>query len=77
MADEIHAPWTPEQVDAINRYQTFADQPLICSRTRDLHQGHRVVLIARRDGMHCSDPACDYRQGWVLDYMAKRRTGVA
>ena len=69
MADEIYAPWTWQQVRAINSYQTRADFPLICSRTRDRHQGRYVVLIARADGMHCSDPSCDYSQPWALDYM--------
>lgn len=71
MADEIQAPWTPEQIQAINCYQTSAEHPLICSRTRDLHQGWRVVLIARRDGMHCSDPSCNYRQNWALGVHAR------
>lgn len=70
MADEIHAPWTPEQVQAINRHQAAAEYPLICSRTRDRHGGLRMVLIARRDGMRCSDPSCDYQQSWVRGYMA-------
>ncbi|WP_327066805.1 hypothetical protein [Kitasatospora sp. NBC_01302] len=75
MADEIQAPWTPEQIRAINSYQTAAEHPLICSRTRDIHQGWHVVLIARRDGMRCSDPSCNYRQNWALGHMAAPREG--
>jgi hypothetical protein len=63
MADELQAPWTPDQIAAINTYQTNADLPLICSLD---HDGWHMVLIAHRDGMHCSVPECGYRQVWGL-----------
>ena len=68
MTDKIHAPWTPEQVAALNRFQQYGGMhPFTCGRD---HHGTNVVLMARPDGWHCSDPACGYRQDWAHAFMA-------
>lgn len=64
----IHAPFTPAQVEALNRYQSHGNMhPFTCGNA---HDGASVVLIARADGWHCSDPLCDYRQDWAHAFMA-------
>lgn len=71
MPDIIRAPFTPEQVDALNRFQR-ADgmHPFTCG---ELHVPGAPILIARADGWHCSDPygeECGYTQDWALAVMA-------
>jgi len=68
MTDQhITAPFTPEQVEALNRWQEHGPgHPFTCPRSR--HAVH-VALIARTDSWHCSDPACDYRQDWAHPLM--------
>lgn len=64
----LPAPWTPEQVHALNAFQSGSGMhPFACGRD---HGGHHVTLIARADGWHCSAPPCDYRQDWALRFMA-------
>lgn len=61
MSDKIVAPWTDEQVAALNRFQTsgFVHE-FTC---RDDHGANSRVLVAHRDGWHC--PSCSYRQNWA------------
>lgn len=68
MTDTIRAPWTPEQVENLNRFQQQGGMhPFTCGN--DQH-GVNVVLMAHRDGWHCSDPGCSYRQDWAHAFMA-------
>lgn len=68
MTDLIRAPFTPAQVEALNRYQTHGNMhPFTCGNDRGRSN---VVLIARTDGWHCSEPLCDYRQDWAHAFMA-------
>jgi len=56
----IFAPFTPEQVSALNRWQASSYvHPFTCP---DNHQGDRN-LVAREDGWHC--PTCSYQQSWA------------
>lgn len=68
MTDMIRAPWTPEQVAALNRFQAEGGMhPFTCGNTHatpDLH------LVAHTDGWHCWLPDCDYRQDWAHRFMA-------
>ncbi|MER6350603.1 hypothetical protein ABT186_01805 [Streptomyces sp. NPDC001634] len=68
MTGKIYAPWTPEQVSALNRFQQRGGMhPFTCGKD---HHSVRVVLMAHRDGWHCSDPECGYRQDWAHAFMA-------
>lgn len=71
----LDAPWTDEQVEALNRFQASGvmhgftcggsvhdNQPLGTSRP---------LLLARRDGWVCVGGVdCDYRQSWAHSFMA-------
>lgn len=68
----LRAPWTPEQVHALNAFQSGSGMhPFTCGRD---HGGQHIALIARTDGWHCSEPSCDYRQNWALTFMADPST---
>lgn len=70
---KIRAPWTPEQVNALNAFQSGGGMhPFTCAAD---HHGTAMALIARTGGWHCSAPTCDYRQGWAHAFMADP-TGV-
>lgn len=57
----IKAPWTPEQVANLNRFQKFgAFHPFTCPG----HEGDGDrALVATPDGWICRH--CDYRQDWA------------
>lgn len=65
----VRAPWTPEQVDALNKYQHNRSwHPYTCSNRGD--GNHRMdglhdlgILIATADGWIC--PYCEYTQSWA------------
>lgn len=68
MADAILAPWTPEEVAALNRYQSnVMYHPYTCGNRGD--SGHKQwgndtgTLLATEDGWVCRD--CDYTQDWA------------
>ena len=74
----IRAPWTPEQVEALNRYQNDqSKEALTCGSVsahsldpKYPHMGYEGrVLVAKKDGWHC--PSCSYRQDWAHDFMAE------
>lgn len=62
--DKIRAPFTDEQIEALNAFQECrCYHPFTCgndSRHRD--------LIATKDGWICLD--CDYTQQWAHGFMA-------
>ncbi|MGE5510507.1 MAG: hypothetical protein ACM31O_04545 [Bacteroidota bacterium] len=76
----IKAPWTPEQVEALNAYQRSGRfHPFTCGNDR-FDQAHAVytitnglsdygILIATEQGWIC--PCCDYRQDWAHAAMAQ------
>lgn len=60
------APWTPEQVAALNaRQRDGSYHPFTCggNRTDANHLDGEGVLVATPDGWVC--PYCDYRQNWA------------
>jgi hypothetical protein len=68
MTDQIHAPWTPEQVAALNRFQAEGGMhPFTCGND---HATGALHLVAHEDGWHCWLPDCDYRQDWAHRFMA-------
>ena len=67
----IKAPFTPEQVEALNHWQHSGKiHPFTCggNRTDELHLDGQGVLVATREGWVC--PYCDYKQDWAHDFMA-------
>ena len=64
--DKLDAPWLPEQVEALNRWQRRGDvHPFTC--VNDHGEAGRD-LIATADGWICR--CCDYRQTWAFSVMA-------
>src|SRR4051812_19774913 len=65
MTDRLHAPWTPSEVDALNRWQrACVVHPFTCP---DDHGGADRALVATRKGWVCCH--CDYRQDWAHSFM--------
>ncbi len=63
-AGQIETPWSEEQVTLLNQWQRDGRvHPYTCGQ-RDGHRGDGV-LIAKRDGWHCTE--CDYTQDWAWD----------
>jgi hypothetical protein len=69
---KLKAPFTPEQVEALNRWQSAGTgHPYTCGsgrRTDAAHLDGEGVLIATEYGWRC--PFCDYAQDWAHDFMA-------
>ena len=67
----IRPPWTPEQVEALNRHQKDPRlHPFTCGsgrRTDEHHKDGQGILVATADGWVC--PWCDYRQFWAHEEM--------
>lgn len=69
----IRAPWTPDQVEALNRYQHLGHyHAYTCGGDRSdaahvtyqaEHGGDHGQLVATADGWIC--PVCGYRQDWA------------
>jgi rubrerythrin len=80
MAEKLTAPWTDEQVSALNRFQTERQfHPFTCGgdRTDAAHRAYQAEhggdfgqLVATKDGWVC--PVCGYRQQWAHGFMATR-----
>jgi hypothetical protein len=68
---KIDAPWTQEEVDALNRYQQERwMHPFTCGSGRRTDKDHldgEGILLATLDGWIC--PFCDYRQNWAHEFM--------
>lgn len=61
MSEKIIAPWTPDQVDRLNRFQRLGNvHEFTCASN---HEGADRTLVATKDGWIC--PHCDYRQNWA------------
>lgn len=68
--EKIFAPWTPEQVAALNAFQKRGQfHPFTCGNAYG-HEYYSPTLIALEDGWHCPAPFCGYRQNWAHEYMA-------
>lgn len=67
----LPAPWTAEQVTALNWHQRAGQVgPLTCGR-RAQHPEHHGVLVAEVHGWRCPADGCDYWQKWALPFMAE------
>jgi hypothetical protein len=63
--DIVRAPWTLNQVDALNRFQQRSDiHPFTCPHD---HGSNSRILIATINGWIC--PNCDYTQVWTHGMM--------
>jgi hypothetical protein len=65
----VWAPFTPDQVQALNLFQNSYWHPFTCPyRARP---GHGTGdLVAAREGWYCPDRDCDHTQDWAHDFMA-------
>lgn len=73
--EQIVAPWTPEQIAALQDYQdgkgtwgSIPHHPYTCE-----NHSH-VSLIPAVNGWHCSVPECDYVQTWAWDPLSSATT---
>lgn len=72
----IRAPFTPEQVEALNAYQhARLFHPFTCVN-REGHAWNEEVgdygpLVATAEGWVCAE--CDYTQTWAWAFMADRQ----
>lgn len=74
MSDKIFAPWTGEQVIALNEYQVRGDMhPFTCGKEHDEPRN----LIATESGWICLNATCDYTQNWAHAFMAASSTPVS
>jgi hypothetical protein len=65
---QINAPWTADQVAALERFQTEGHMhPFTCGGDQ-----HSMAprMIPSRSGWHCPDPDCSYTQDWAHAFMA-------
>jgi hypothetical protein len=72
----VEAPFTPEQVENLNRFQWLAPvHPFTCPQC---HVTDQVLfdlrLVALESGWRCPNRYCDYQQDWAHDFMAEART---
>ena len=78
LTTKIVAPWTQEQVDALNEYQTSGwMHPFTCGHCRDTlgtdHGSNDRALVATVDGWRCR--TCAYTQDWAHAFMAEGEGG--
>jgi hypothetical protein len=67
MKDFTKAPWTTEEVDALNRYQRIGMfHPFTCPNHHEMQDVDRA-LFATRNGWICAH--CDYTQDWAHQAM--------
>lgn len=74
---KLDAPFTREQMDALNRWQRCGwVHPFTCVHRNDAAhhayatahgQGDHGILVATRAGWVC--PVCGYEQAWAHDFM--------
>lgn len=67
--NKIFAPWTPEQVENLNRYQhAGVGHPFTCPYG---DENREVVLVATDRGWVCPSTHCGYVQDWAWEFMAR------
>jgi hypothetical protein len=72
--ERIKAPWTPQQVEALNHFQQSGMfHPFTCGQRDQWHHEerwgrHLGTLVATEDGWTCPD--CSYTQDWAHAFMA-------
>ncbi len=81
MPNKIEAPFTPEQVTALNAWQNNgAVHPFTCGGNRGdyAHKKYQFEhpdqdfgqLVATSEGWICPVPGCGYKQSWAHNFMA-------
>ncbi len=81
MAEQIKAPFTPEQVANLNAYQAARRfHPFTCGGDRKDadHVAYQAQhprqdfgqLVATQQGWECPVPGCTYTQDWAHGFMA-------
>jgi hypothetical protein len=81
---KITAPWTLQQVDALNGYQRAGRfHPFTCGGDRGDYnhvlysvqhgESETGLLVATTQGWIC--PACSYTQNWAHEFMARISPG--
>jgi hypothetical protein len=74
--DLIYAPWTDEQVTALNGFQHHGRMhPFTCGAVHS--SGRSPILVATPAEWICPDPSCDYAQDWAHAFMADPAAPVA
>ncbi|MGW5636472.1 hypothetical protein [Streptomyces sp. NPDC003832] len=69
MTDKIRAPWTPEQVTALNEFQHRGGMhPFTCGHEHPAHPN--AILEATANGWRCYVLDCEYTQDWAHAFMA-------
>ena len=75
MSQPVHAPWTAEQVQALNDYQQRGKMhPFTCGAEHAT--GVSPVLDATASGWICPDPECTYTQTWAWSHMLDFAAGI-
>jgi hypothetical protein len=68
--EDVRAPFTPQQVEALTRFQTGGWwHPFTCGRRND-HRHDEGVLVATVEGWVCPAQECHYVQDWAHWFMA-------
>lgn len=69
MMGRLNAPWTLEQVEALNFYQRAGVfHPYTCGTKEKHAPGAEENLLATPSGWVC--PSCNYRQNWAHGFSA-------
>lgn len=64
-----HAPWTPEQAEILNRFQSESGMhPFTCGNEE---HSASPTLIAETCGWRCPDRSCGYTQDWAHAFMLR------
>lgn len=66
LKQQVHAPFTPDQVDNLNSFQDVA--PALAVVVCERHTG--TALIANTAGWRCSQKKCHRTQTWAYAYVA-------
>lgn len=69
---KITAPFTAEQVDALNRWQHYGFSHEFTCPNDVSHDEAGRILVATTSGWHC--PWCGYTQNWAHDFMLEKQT---
>jgi hypothetical protein len=70
--EKIYAPWTPEEVAALNEYQDKGVfHPFTCGHGALGQHVSGVFLVATEAGWRCPFQDCEYTQDWAWSMMAE------
>ncbi len=66
----VHAPWTDEQVENLNRFQVAGYFHEFTCGADHKDVPYSPSLVATKDGWVCSHSNCTYTQTWAHDFMS-------